>query len=88
MNNQEWDGLDPARSRLRALAAHLEKEVLGLASPAGHGVLEAWRALSAALALGTEPVLRKCPHCRRGILSEATRCRYCMKQSDAQQAPR
>jgi hypothetical protein len=91
MDNQDWDGLDPARSKLRRLSERLNRELGALGSDPQSGafaaekaaVLEAWRALSAALALEAEPALRQCPHCKRGILEQATRCRYCMRHSDA-----
>jgi hypothetical protein len=44
---------------------------------------QSWQALVGALALGDEPPLRSCPHCLRQVLREATRCRYCMRQSAA-----
>jgi hypothetical protein len=85
------DGLDPARSRLRALVGRVEAELARLEAslPAQErngdvtALNHSWRELVAALALGEEPVLRSCPHCRRQVPREATRCRYCMKQSEA-----
>lgn len=91
MQNQEWDGLEPARSRLRVLVARVDEQLTQLeTSQPGeppHGEMQrltqSWRDLVVALALGEEPLLRSCPHCRRQVLREATRCRYCMRQSDA-----
>lgn len=91
MSNEEWDGVDPARSKLRAFATRVEHEIVQLGADFGgtpHGarvgaVTLAWREFSGILALGAEPELRVCPHCRRKILCEATRCRYCMRASEA-----
>lgn len=91
MDNQEWDGLDPARSKLRALSERLNRGIVALGTDPQPGalaaekdvVLEAWRELLAALALEEEPALRQCPHCQRRILEKATRCRYCMRHSAA-----
>lgn len=82
------DVLDPPRSRLRALATSLDGHVAELivgdpTREAAANVQRAWLALSTALALGAEPVLRSCPHCSRRIPREAARCRYCMARSDA-----
>jgi hypothetical protein len=94
MTQELWDGLDPARSRLRSLVGRVDAELVRLEAtepgPARAGEIDAlaqtWRALVAALALGEEPALRPCPHCRRQVLREATRCRYCMRQSAAAKA--
>ncbi|HVY28242.1 MAG TPA: hypothetical protein VHB79_16915 [Polyangiaceae bacterium] len=91
MDNQDWDALDPARSKLRALSQRVDRGLveLGLDTQAGAlatekvAVLDAWRELLAALSLGEEPALRQCPHCQRRILEQATRCRYCMRHSAA-----
>lgn len=91
MNNQDWDELDPARSKLRALTERVTRGLVELGADAQNGalatqrttVLEAWRELLAALAIEEEPSLRKCPHCGRRIIEQATRCRYCMRHSAA-----
>lgn len=89
MTDNNWDVLDPPRSKLRVLAAALQQQVSqldgsGAGSPAHvAGVVAAWRLVSDALALEPEPVLRDCPHCQRRVLAEATRCRYCMAVSPA-----
>ncbi|HKY34477.1 MAG TPA: hypothetical protein VJN18_00945 [Polyangiaceae bacterium] len=85
MNEHDSDVLDPPRSKLRTLAASVERHVselnAGDGSVGAKGLDIAWRALSNALALGPEPELRSCPHCSRRIPCEATRCRYCMAHS-------
>lgn len=89
MDNQDWDGLDPARSKLRALSERVERGLAALEVGSEPGafaaekaaVLSAWSELSATLALEPEPALRQCPHCQRRILEQATRCRYCMRHS-------
>jgi hypothetical protein len=93
MTHEEWDGLDPARSRLRALVARVDAEVDRLATPQRAdspererdvtALTQNWRDLVGALALGEEPTLRACPHCQRRVPLAATRCRYCMRQSAA-----
>jgi len=86
----QWDGIDPVRTRLRVLVAHVESALGKLRTEEGRSnqVLEqAWVNLVAALALGLEPVVRSCPFCRRSILQLAVRCRYCMKSSPVEQGP-
>jgi hypothetical protein len=80
------DVLDPPRSKIRALAATVDRHVavLGTDGPAVEtieGLRLAWLDLSKALDLGAEPALRGCPHCSRRIPCEAKRCRYCMEAS-------
>ena len=92
MKHELLDVLDPPRSRLRALVAAVDKHVADLSSQdvtneAAQSLKRAWLDLSKAMALGDEPALRNCPNCRRHILREATRCRYCMAHSEAH-APR
>ena len=89
MDQQQWDGLDPARSRLRVLVARVDAGLVRLGSSQSDQALggeiralaESWQDLVGALALGEEPELRSCPHCHRQVLREASRCRYCMRQS-------
>jgi hypothetical protein len=82
------DVLDPQRSQLRSLAASVDKHVAelsaqGYSGEAAENLKLAWLALTKALALGPEPVLRGCPSCSRRIPCEATRCRYCMAESQS-----
>lgn len=88
MKEELLDVLDPPRSQLRALAASVDRHVAnlnthGAAAESVESLKLAWLALSKALALGEEPVLRACPSCSRRIPCEATRCRYCMVTSRA-----
>lgn len=90
MNDLAWDVLEPQRSRLRMLAAGVDRHVSLLAAADGTrsaadfaALMEAWQNLMRALDLGPEPQLRACPSCARAILHEATRCRYCMTKSTA-----
>jgi len=82
----QWDGIDPIRTRLRVLVAHVESTIAGLrtAETDDKQALErAWASLVVGLDLGREPDLRTCPSCRRSILHAAVRCRYCMRSSPA-----
>lgn len=95
MNNPEWDGLEPGQSKLRALTGRFGLELERLrASVSGEerGGLDRlasiWQELTTSLALGEEPALRGCPHCRRQVLQQATRCRYCMRHFDSVAATR
>ena len=83
----EWDGIDPLRTRLRVLVAHVESTIAGLRTTAGdskEALEQAWANLVVGLDLGLEPEVRSCPSCRRSILKVAVRCRYCMKSSPAE----
>lgn len=89
--DMNWDAIEPERSKLRALVASVESEIAELRSQApgaGHAagltsLIGAWERVVTQLALGAEPSLRACPHCRRSILEAAVRCRYCMSRSPA-----
>lgn len=92
MTKDEWNSVDPARSKLRAYAASVEREIVELGVAVGGtphaaqvgAVTRAWRQLADSLALGEEPELRACPHCGRAVVRDATRCRYCMRSSAAE----
>lgn len=87
-----WDSIEPSRSVLRTLVARVDLELSKLAGPESSGAAKvaelsgAWASLVGALALGPEPALRACPSCRRSILQEAVRCRYCMQRSPSTEA--
>lgn len=88
MKPELLDVLDLPQTQLRALSATLEKHVNELGTQdqtaeTTQSLKLAWLALSKAMALGPEPTLRSCPSCSRRIPREATRCRYCMMQSQA-----
>ncbi len=82
-----WDVIEPGRSKLRSLVARVNHELENVERQSQDGRADglslAWTSLVAELALGTEPALRECPHCRRSILDAAVRCRYCMSRSPA-----
>jgi len=84
MNNQQFPGPEPARSRLRATLATIERELSDLpkqvtsdgdssASP----LMASFADLVEQLALGPEPELRACPVCGRLGMRMAKRCGYC-----------
>lgn len=82
----EWDGIEPIRTQLRVLAAHVERT---MAERAAEGdskqeLEQAWASLVIASALGGEPEVRRCPSCGRSILRRAVRCRYCMQYSPSE----
>ncbi len=82
----EWDAIDPTRTRLRVLVAHVESTIAGLQTAEGNdkqALERAWASLVVGLDLGREPDLRSCPACGRSIIRAAVRCRYCMKSSPA-----
>lgn len=86
----QWDAIDPIRSRLRVLVAHVERALVNLPPAEGcskQDLEQAWANLVVALALGHEPALRTCPSCARSILKVAVRCRYCMKFSPIEPSP-
>ncbi|HEX6766919.1 MAG TPA: hypothetical protein VF103_15595 [Polyangiaceae bacterium] len=87
MNDTEWDEFEPEQARLRALVEGVDKEITaafsrGAATEAPR-LADAWQRLISGLALGAAPDLRRCPFCKRRVPSIATRCRYCLKSSDA-----
>ena len=87
MSKTEWDEFQPEQARLRALVQSVDKEISGAFSRGvateAPRLADAWQPLVSGLALGTAPDLRSCPFCERRVPSVATRCRYCLKSSDA-----
>ncbi len=86
----QWDGIDPIRTRLRVLVAQVENALGKLRTEetdSKRDLEQAWVSLVEALALGHEPEVRSCPFCQRAILHRAVRCRYCMKSSTVPVAP-
>lgn len=86
----QWDGIDPIRTQLRVLVAHVDRTMTSLRAAEGDSKQEleqAWANLVVALALGAEPEVRRCPSCGRSILQRAVRCRYCMKFSSMESTP-
>src|SRR5688572_22870668 len=87
MSKTEWDEFQPEQARLRALVQGVDRQISaafsrGVATEAPR-LADAWQRLVSGLALGTAPDLRSCPFCERRVPSVATRCRYCLKSSDA-----
>jgi hypothetical protein len=87
MNDTDWDQFEPEQARLRALVEGVDREFTGTFSRGvateAPGLADAWARLVSGLALRAAPELRRCPYCERRVPSTATRCRYCLKTSDA-----
>jgi hypothetical protein len=87
MSHTEWDEFQPEQARLRALVESVDRELTGTFSRGAEAeaprLAEAWQRLVSGLALGAAPELRRCPFCARRVPAVATRCRYCMKSSEA-----
>lgn len=87
MSDTEWDEFEPEQARLRALVQGVHREIEGAFSRGAEveapRLAEAWQRLVSGLALGTAPELRVCPFCKRRVPAVASRCRYCLKASDA-----
>jgi hypothetical protein len=87
MSDTEWDEYQPEQARLRALVESVDREMSGTfsrgAATEAPRLADAWQRLVSGLALGTAPELRRCPFCARRVPAVATRCRYCMKASEA-----
>lgn len=82
MSITEFEGLDPARTRLRATIATIEGELARLPRPAASGEGQSALAASFAdlvgqLALGPEPETRACPVCHHLGMRAATICGHC-----------
>jgi len=89
MNQTDWNTIDPERGRLRSLVKRVRAEFDAIdpkSSPEPLRRLSASiEALVVSLDLGEEPETRTCPFCQRLVMRAATRCRYCMKKSAAEQ---
>ena len=87
VNDTEWDEFEPEQARLRALVQSVDKEITAAfsrdAAAQAPRLAHAWQRLVSGLALHPAPELRRCPFCARRVPSIATRCRYCLKSSDA-----
>lgn len=78
-------GLDPARSRLRATVATMEREMASLRSApkneegkgAHDALVTSFDDLVQQLALGPEPEVRDCPNCGAVCMRLATVCSGC-----------
>lgn len=80
MNNDEYPGPDPARSRLRATVAAVARHMAALdpaPGEAGESLKANWADLVELLALGPEPELRECPSCGKSGMRQATVCGFC-----------
>ena len=84
--------LDGGRTRLRAVVATIDQEVLNLSRQAmgddqsakERGRLSSsWAELVKLLELGPAPQVRECPVCKRTGMREATRCGYCWAKLSA-----
>jgi hypothetical protein len=89
-------GPDPARSRLRATVAKMDRELAALktaakADPDGKGLHDALFAsfddLVDQLALGPEPEVRECPKCGGIGMRVATVCGTCWTKLTPPQIP-
>jgi hypothetical protein len=87
MNSQGFSPPDAARSRLRAIVATVDGEIVRLTVPVTaedgktvpNGLRASWDKLVEQLALGPEPEVRECPVCHHIGMSAATICGYCWK---------
>jgi hypothetical protein len=82
MINEELEGPDAARARLRAVVANIDHELLRLprrttGPEEANGLFDSWSALVKQLALGPAPDLRRCPKCNNLGMRAATLCGYC-----------
>jgi hypothetical protein len=82
MRDEELEGPDPARGRLRVLVATIDHELLRLprrttSAEGTDGLFDAWSELVKQLALGPAPMLRRCPACDHLGMYAATLCGYC-----------
>ena len=85
MNGSQFSLPDAERSRLRAIVATIDREISRLPRQVTtddgrtppNGLLASWADLVEALALGPEPEVRECPHCKHIGMRAATVCGYC-----------
>ena len=84
MNSVRFEHPDGERSRLRAIVATIDREILHLSTPAanadGSSIYEltgSWAELITLLALGPVPEVRTCPVCGQLGMRAASRCGYC-----------
>lgn len=76
MSSPELQGVEPAKSRLRATIAAMEKEIVSLPGQ-GSGLRRSFNDLVAQLGLGPEPEVRVCPVCQHVGMRAATLCSHC-----------
>jgi len=76
MSSPELQGVEPAKSRLRATIAAMEKEIVTLPGK-GSGLRTSFNDLVAQLGLGPEPEVRVCPVCQHVGMRAATICGHC-----------
>jgi hypothetical protein len=82
MRDQELEGPDAARARLRAVVATIDHELLRLPRRTTgveeiDGLFDSWSVLVKQLALGPAPQLRRCSVCNHLGMRAATLCGYC-----------
>lgn len=82
MTSPSNDHPDRKRQVLRVLLADLERAISELAidePPEGvsHEVRAACQRMAAAMDLGPEPAVRRCPHCGHTGMRAATLCGHC-----------
>jgi hypothetical protein len=82
MKDEELEGPDPVRARLRAVVATIDHELLRLprrtaGGEGSDGLFDAWSELVKQLALGPAPQLRRCLVCNHLAMEAATLCGHC-----------
>ena len=82
MMDEELEGPDAARARLRTVVANIDRELLRLprkttGAEEADGLFDSWSALVKQLALGPAPDLRRCPVCNNLGMRAATLCGHC-----------
>lgn len=78
-DNEPMPGFDPARSKLRATVATIERQLAEMPREGNvsDGLRSAVADLVHQLALGPEPELRACPSCGKHGTRAATICGFC-----------